>query len=255
MESGIFDIPAPLLTWADLALGHALPDGARLAFWAVLAGAASMGLYWLASPQQKLELVRQNATRARRAMAAYDGAFAGLWPIMGRSLSASLRHLGLTLGPAVLGSLPVLILMGWMAGHYGYELPATGERVQVYGQPADRVLNWPQGARVEGNGPWTLAWPATDQPVSVTDTTGEAMLTLPLSLPVPVIHKRAWWNFFFANPLGSLPDDAPVDLIGVDLPTRVFFPFGPGWMRGWEAPFILIVLIASVAVKIAFRIR
>jgi hypothetical protein len=255
METGLFDIPAPLLTWADMALGHALPDGVRLALWAALAGAASMGLYWLTSPQRKLETARNDAAQARRTLAAYDGAFEGLWPIVGRSLSASFRHLGLALGPAMLGSLPVLILMGWMAGHYGYELPAAGEPVRIYGEPADRTLNWPEGAKVYGDGPWTLTWPAAGQAVSVTDTAGQAMLTLPLSRPVPVIHKRAWWNVFFANPLGSLPDDASVDLIGVDLRSRVFLPFGPGWMRGWEAPFILIVLFASVAVKLLFRIR
>ncbi len=255
METGIFDIPAPLLTWADLALGHVLPVSARLVLWAALAGAASMGLYRLVSPQGKLQQAKQDVAAARRALAAYDGAFEGIWPVMGRSLSTSFRHLGLALGPALLGSLPVLVLMGWMAGHYGYELPAAGERVRIHGEPADRTLAWTDGAEVEGEGPWTLSWPPPDRAVDLTDGAGRTMLTLPLRQPVPVIHKRAWWNVFFANPLGSLPADAPVDLIGVELQARVFLPFGPGWMRGWEVPFILAVLAASVAVKIAFRIR
>jgi hypothetical protein len=255
METGIFDIPAPLLTWADVALGHVLPDRARLVLWAVLAGTASMALYWLVSPQRKLESARRATAEARQALAAYDGAFDGIWPIMGRSLSTSFRHLGLALGPALVGSLPVLVLMGWMAGHYGYELPAAGEKVRVYGEPADRALVWPDGIRVDGEGPWTLSWPGADQAVRLTDASGQTMLTLPLSRPVPVIHKRAWWNMFFANPLGSLPENAPVDLIGVEMRTKIFLPFGPGWMRGWEAPFILAVLLASVTVKILFRIR
>lgn len=255
METGIFDIPAPLLTWADAALGHVLPEEARLVLWAVLAGAASMGLYWLASPQRKLEQAKQDVARARSALAAYDGALGGIWPIMGRSLSTSFRHLGLALGPALVGSLPVLVLMGWMAGHYGYELPAAGEQIRVYGEPADPALAWPDGIRVDGEGPWTLAWPEPDQAVNLTDASGRVMLTLPLSQPVPVIHKRVWWNMFFANPLGSLPEDAPVDLIGVELRTKVFLPFGPGWMQGWEVLFIVAVLVASVAMKILFRIR
>jgi hypothetical protein len=255
METGIFDIPAPLLTWADLALGHVLPVSARLVLWAVLAGATSMALYWLVSPQAKLEQAKQDVAAARRALAAYDGAFEGIWPVMGRSLSTSFRHLGLALGPALLGSLPVLVLMGWMAGHYGYELPAAGEPVRIYGEPADRALAWTDGARVEGEGPWTVSWPAPDQAIGVADGTGRTILTLPLPRPVPAIHKRAWWNMFFANPLGSLPDDAPVELIGIELRPQVFLPFGPGWMRGWEVPFILAVLTASVAVKILFRIR
>ncbi len=255
METGIFDIPAPLLTVADLALEHVLPDSARLVLWAVLAGTASMGLYWLASPQRKLEAARRESAQARHDMAAYDGAFAGIWPLMGRSLATSFRHLGLALGPALLGSLPVLVLMGWMAGHYSYDLPRVGDPVRIYGEPADRGLAWPEHARIAGDGPWTLTWPPADQTIQLTDDAGQPLLTLPLPRPVPVIHKRVWWNVFYANPLGSLPDDAPVDLVAVGLPPKVFLPFGPGWMRGWETPFILVVLVASIAVKILFRIR
>ncbi len=255
METGIFDIPAPLLSSADLALAHLLTDWARLVLWGVIAGALSMALYWLASPQRKLETARRDAAEARQALAAYDGAFTGIWALMGRSLSTSLRNLGLALGPALVGSLPVLVTMGWLAGNYGYELPQTGEPVRVYGEPTGRALAWPGTAPVSGDGPWTLLWPAADRTVEVTDISGQPMLTLPLARPVPVIHKRLWWNIFFANPLGSLPDDAPVDLIGVELRPKEFLSFGPGWMRGWEAPFILVVLAASVAVKLLFRIR
>lgn len=254
METGIFDIPSPLLTWIDLTLADVLPAGARLVVWGVIAGAASMGLYWLISPQQKLARIKQDVAEARQALAAYDGAFDGVWPLIGRSLSTSFRHLGLALGPALLGSLPVLVLMGWMAGYYGYELPAPGDSVKVATEPAGRVLAQSDGQTVGGKGPWNLSWPTRERPVALTDGLGRTLLTLPVLRPVPVIHKRAWWNLFFANPLGSLPDDAPVDRIDIGLRSRVFVPFGPGWMRGWEAPFIFIVLIASVAVKFLFRI-
>ena len=256
METGIFDIPAPLLTWVDLALGVLLPDSVRLIVWGIVAGAASMGLYWLTSPQQKLEQAKQDAAAARQALAAYDGEFEGIWPIMGRSLSTSFRHLGLAVGPALLGSLPVLVLMGWMAGNYGYEMPDTGQQVRMEGQPADVTLAWlDDGARVNSSDAWTVTWPTADTPRNLVDAAGNTLITIPLSQPVPVIHKRAWWNIFFANPLGSLPEDAPVDLIGIELRPKSFLPFGPGWMQGWEASFILVVLVASVAVKILFRIR
>ncbi|UCH73190.1 MAG: hypothetical protein JSU82_12605 [Rhodospirillales bacterium] len=255
MEIGIFDFPAPLLSWADRALDPALPDGARLVLWAVLAGATSMGLYWLSSPQGKLNTAKRDATAARRALADYDGDFDGLWPLMGRSLATSFRHLGLALGPALLGSLPVLMLMGWMAGQYGFDLPAAGEPVRIQAEPSDVDLQWTDRASLADTNPWVLIWPEPGEPASLTDVAGRPLLTLPLTHPVPVIHKRAWWNLFFANPLGTLPPDAPVDLIDIGLRPRVFLPFGPSWLRSWEAPFILVVLIASMAVKILFRIR
>ena len=89
----------------------------------------------------------------------------------------------------------------------------------------------------------------------LTAGSGETMLSLPLTHPVPIRHKRVWWNMLFANPLGSLPGDAPVEAVEIGLEAITFMPFGPGWMRGWEALFILVVLVASVAIKIIFRIR
>lgn len=255
METGLFDLPAPLLTWADRALAPTVPDGVRLVLWAVLAGAASMGFYWLLSPQAKLQRARQQVAEARQALATYDGDFRGLWPVMRRSLSTSFRHFGLALGPALLGSVPVLVLMGWMAGQYGYDLPAVGEPVRVHAEPTQPGLHWSDGTPVAGNDPWILVWPEPTQAVHLTNAAGRSLLTLPLTRPVPVIHKPVWWNLFFANPLGALPQDAPVDLIRIDLRPRVFLPYGPGWMQGWEAPFILVVLIASITVKILFRIR
>jgi len=256
METGIFDIPAPLLTWVDLALAALLPDSVRLVFWGIAAGVASMGLYWLTSPQEKLRQAKHDAVAARQALAAYDGEFEGIWPVMGRSLSTSFRHLGLALGPALLGSLPVLVLMGWMAGNYGYELPDAGRQVRMQAQPAGITLAWSEdGARVNSSDAWTATWPTPDAPRSLVDAFGNTLVTIPLAQPVPVIHKRAWWNLFFANPLGSLPETAPVDLIGIELPVKTFLPFGPGWMQGWEASFILVVLVASIAVKFLFRIR
>ena len=100
-----------------------------------------------------------------------------------------------------------------------------------------------------------MTWPAEGETLLLTDAAGNTLLSLPLTHPVPVRHKRAWWNTLFANPLGSLPGDAPAEAIEIGLEAKGFVPFGPGWMQGWEALFILLVLVASVAIKIIFRIR
>jgi hypothetical protein len=44
METGVFDLPAPLFSLIDGALAGFLPDTVRLIFWGMAAGAASMGL-------------------------------------------------------------------------------------------------------------------------------------------------------------------------------------------------------------------
>ena len=255
METGIFDIPAPLFGSIDAALAGFLPDSVRLIFWGIAAGAGSMGLYWLTSPQKKLEQAKIDSVAARKALSAYEGDFDGIFPLMVRSLSTSIRHFGLALGPALLGALPVIFLMVWMAGSYGYRMPEAGTDVTVTTIGRSATLAWTDGTQTETENSWTVSWPAAGETLSLTDTAGDVLLSLPLSHPVPVRHKHVWWNILFANPLGSLPDDAPAEAVEIGLEAKLFMPFGPGWMRGWEAPFILVVLVASVAIKIMFRIR
>ena len=255
METGLLDIPAPLLDLVDDALAGVLPDTFRLILWGLVAGAGSMGLYWLTSPQKKLEQAKQDSFAARNALAAYEGDFDGIFPLMTRSLSTSFRHLGLAIGPALLGSLPVIFLMVWMSGSYSYRLPDTGAQITVttFGQTAP--LAWSDGALSDPDEPGTVNWPVKGESLTLSAPNGDILLTLPLGHPVPVKHKYAWWNALFANPLGSLPDDAPVDAVEIELEAKIFLPFGPGWMQGWEALFILVVLVASVAIKLIFRIR
>ena len=255
METGIFDIPAPLLGLIDTALAGFLPNTVRLIIWGIAAGAGSMGLYWLTSPQRKLEQAKADSIAARNALSAYDGEFDGIFPLMLRALSTSFRHLGLALGPALLGSLPVIFLMVWMSGAYGYRMPEPGAAVNVTVVAQSAPLTWTDGTQAATDNGWTVAWPANGETLSLADTAGAALLTLPLPHAVPVKHKRAWWNMLFANPLGSLPDDAPAESVEIGLHAKVFVPFGPGWLQGWEALFILVVLVASVGIKVAFRIR
>jgi hypothetical protein len=255
METGIFDIPAPLFGLIDAALAGFLPETIRLIIWGLAAGAGSMGLYWLTSSQKKLEHAKQDSLAARKALAAYDGDFDGVFPLMTRSLSTSFRHFGLALGPALLGSLPVIFLMVWMSGSYGYRLPEAGEQVDVATVGQTAPLAWSDGMQVAADQGHSVAWPDRGDITALAAQDGVVLLTLPLEHPVPVKHKRVWWNMLFANPLGSLPDTAPVEVIEIGLEPQIFLPFGPGWMRGWEAPFILVVLIASVAIKLIFRIR
>jgi len=255
METGIFDLPAPLFSLIDAVLAGFLPDTLRLVLWGIAAGAGSMGLYWLTSPQKKLKQAKQDANAARQAMSSYDGNFDGIFPLMVRSLSTSMRHFGLALGPALLGSLPVLFLMVWMSGSYGYRMPEPGADVTVASVGQTAPLSWTDGTDIGTKTSWTVNWPPPGKTLSLTNAAGTSLLSLPLAHPVPVRHKRVWWNMLFANPLGSLPPDAPVEAIEIGLEAQVFVPFGPGWMQGWEALFIMVVLVASVAIKIIFRIR
>ena len=108
---GIFDIFSPFFSWFDAILEYALPPMARLVFWGIVASILTMWLYVLFSSQGKLSRIKTEAAETKKALNEYDGDFKGAWQLIRRTLSLSLKQIGLALGPTILASLPVLLCL------------------------------------------------------------------------------------------------------------------------------------------------
>jgi len=244
---GLFDLPAPLFTWADQMMGGFASPTLRLIVWGLIAAALSMGLYWLFSPQGKLSDIKIRALTARRDLNAFDGEFADAWPLMRSMLSLSFRQLAITTLPAVLASLPVLTLIVWLGTAYGYSLPQGEGTVMVETTPT-----------VEASGEIrTVANASFANPprLLVTGPSGDVISDISLTAPIPTIHKKQWWNALIGNPLGYLPADGDVEAIAFDLPENDYVGFGPGWLRPWYVLFFSILVIGSLAIKRFGRIE
>lgn len=252
---GVFDLPAPFLAWIDQSLLGSLPPVARLVAWGLIASALSMGLYRLISPQARIAALRDAALEARRKMAAYDGEFSGLGEVALASVALSCRHVGAVLWPAVLASLPVLCLLAWLSNAYSHRMPDPGAELAVGVEPADAAVVWDGIADPSPAGAAAIRWPADAAAVRLRDAEQRTLVELPLPAPIPVIHKRQWWNGLFGNPIGYLPADSGVDRVTFDLPPAVYIDVDPRWLGGWEMIFLSVLFIASVAIKLAFRIH
>jgi len=240
---GFLDIPAPLFTAINGALAS-LPLLAQLIIWAVVTAIVSMFLYWLCSAQDKVGKAKERAVSARKKMAAYDGhEFEEMWPLAKESLVSSGKHFFVVLGPALLSSLPALTLIIWVAGQFSFVMPAAGTTVNIQGNP------------VEAFSATAIDWPASDASVELKDTSGELLLELPLAAPVPIVHKRQWWNSLMGNPNGYLSDDASVSEVNFELTPINYLSFGPAWVRGWEFTYFVILILCSFGIKVAFRIH
>lgn len=250
---GIFDLPAPLLAMIDHALVAAgLPGWARLIVWSALSSAAAMSLYRVLSAQQRLADLKARTAAVRREMRAYDGDFAGLWPLLVRSIDLSARQVGRSLVPSVVGSVPVLLVVAWLGGAYAFALPEPGERVEVRITPANVATRW-QPARPAADVAGSVAWPRADR--GLVDAEGVHLLSLPLEHPVPVVHKRAWWNGLFGNPAGYLPETTAVELVEIGLPRERYLDIGPAPLGRWETIYFAALISLSLALKVAFRIQ
>jgi len=254
---GLFDLPAPLFGAIDQVLGVALPAIVRIILWGVLAGWLTMVVYRKLSRQDRIQQLKSEQKKQQKIIAGFDGEFEALFPVIRYTLALGMRQLGLSLGPALLATIPILFLVIWVAGKFGYEQPVVGTAITIGVDPEQSTtegLQWSVGTTVEETADgWILSWPSTERPATLSQD-GSVLVKLPAEHNIPVIHKYHWWNWLMANPIGYLPDDAAVEAIDIALPAQQFLSFGPGWMRGWMFSFFLTFLFSSLGFKFALKI-
>lgn len=265
---GILDLPAPLLSWIDGELGLVLGPSLRLAAWAVVGALLSMTIYRELTPQRRLALIEAATLRVRRRLDRHEGDIGEAMPVILRMLSLSLLRLRLVLLPAVVGGLPVIFLFVWASSTFNATLPSAPVAARAEPATFTAVVRPPSphavvaGPAVPSEAPLPApAAQAADRRgkpkphVIALDPGGQVVARVTLRAPVETIQKRSWWNILIGNPGGYLPADGPIDRIDLDLPRIVYLPFGPDWLRGWEAFFIGVMVLSSVGLKVALRIR
>jgi hypothetical protein len=251
---GLFDLPAPLFGVIDGVLAMALPPLLRLAIWGVLAGWVTMLVYRFFSDQEKIGALKALQKDRQKAIAEFDGEFAQLIPLIRQTLVLGFKQLGFTLGPALLATVPVLFIVIWVAGEFGYASPAAGSEVVVNVEPAGSDSRWSSATEVRANeNGWVIRWPSKGQSLTLSDSR-RPLLVLPLERNIPIIHKKRWWNVLMANPLGYLPEDGTADVIHIGLPEAVIIASGPAWIRGWMFSFFLVFVLSSIGFKFLLRL-
>lgn len=237
---GLFDLPAPFFDLVDGSLLAPLPPLLRLIIWAVAGAAVSLTLYRWLSPQRRIAAAKADALEARRRLNAHDGDLESALPLMRQSMKAALRHVGLVFPAALIASLPVLALLVWLDGAYGYQFPADRQAPSIAVEPQRFSAEW-QPADTGGQ-------------IALRDEAGAEVERLTLAEPIPRIEKRHWWNVLIGNPAGYLPDDSPIDEVSIGLPERQYLPIGPDWLRSWLTVALSALVIASLLIMRIARI-
>ena len=252
---GLFDLLAPILGAVDHVLETFVPGGLRLVGWGILSGWLTMLLYRRFSRQQAIAEMKAAQKQLQDRIASFEGEFSQLMPMVKRAFALGFRQLGLSIGPALLATIPILFIVAWVATNFVYEAPPAGADLDVKVEPVAGALSWSASAIAapEESG-WTIQWPAEGQTVTLSD--GDApVLSLSNDELHGVIHKRRGWNLLIGNPAGYLPPDQPTEVVRIDLPQTRYLPFGPDWMRGWMLVFFGAFLAASVAFKFLLKIE
>lgn len=232
-----------LFTAADAEFARALPAVVRLVIWATLGAVASLELYRLVAPQARLRGVKQSLRQAQLAVANFDGEFAEGSLLVRRMLRLALQRVWMVFPATLIASLPLLLLILWLAITFGssYPAPGTSVAVEAPGALTGRWIEADAGNRRPG--------------VQVSAPSGEVVARVNLDAPIPIIAKRRWWNIIIGNPAGYLPDDAPFDAVAIGLPRQEYLKSGPAWLRGWEAIFLPSLVLSALGYKFLRRIE
>ena len=260
-STGWLDVASPAFSRVDGLFSGFLPSTLRIILWGVLASLGSMLIYKWTSNQDRIAELKSQGLEIRRKLNAFDGELNELWPLLGRNLSLAGRQLGLTFVPAMIASLPVILILVWMSNAFDASFPKAGETVEVEAVPdaTHRVppLHWEGGEAAAGDmtGKWSVTWPDAGTQMQLVDSDGITLLTLPTEAPASTVHQKRWWNDLIGNPAGYLPSPGDIDAVTLGLPSEEFQPFGPWWLRSWITLFFTVVVIASLGLKFLWRLH
>lgn len=255
--TGLLDHLATATATLDDVLAHALPALARLLLWGLLAGIAGMAIYRRISPQSRLSEVRGELAAVQRQLAGYDGPLSGLPPLMGRQFRLALRQLGMSLGPAMAAGLPVLLLWPMLALRFDFALPPSGTPIAVRIEPATAAqgLRWMPGrTEPDAEGMAQLPWPADKAAIRLLDAQGRAAAILEAQAQ-DIITPPSRWDWLVRGPATPLPSAGPITALHVGLEARRFIPGVPSWLGGWETPFLVAVLVSSLACRWRWKLQ
>jgi hypothetical protein len=260
MTTGVLDLPAPLFDALDNAADYLrLPALLRILIYAGACAWIGMCLYRRFSDQPRLRALRAEIAAAQRALAQHDGGFAELGVLIRRSFSASMRQLGLTLLPALFGSLPILVVLPWLSNRFDFESPAAGAPVEICAWPtvAATELRWipATAAAAVGSGCWNISWPNPGESIALATTHAGVLHVFGPRPQSTTIGKHGMFDWLVANPDGYLPQDSPAARLSIDLRALEVSPIGPAWLRGWTFWYFAALVLVSLALKWRWRLR
>lgn len=246
----------PLFNAVDALLVPWLPVLLRVLLWGALTGVATLLLYAWVSDQAGLAVLKQRAKDLRREMLDPSLDRDAYMRLTKENLTTSFRLLRKSFGPAMISSIPVLIVLVWLSTYYSYERPPAGADVAVDFVPKNDAMQVsPADAFVKSGDGILLRIGAQPATVQFADAEGTVYEGAPDNPPTPVVHQRRWWNALLGNEAGYVRPNADVDEIHFGFPALNLFPSLPSWASTWELPFFVSLFVAALSIKIAFKIE
>jgi hypothetical protein len=252
MDSGLLGLPFPVYSAVDRVLSGGLGAAGRVVFWSLLSSAVVMFLYRLCSPQAKLKQFKLRMRAVQAQLLADPDDIRAVLRLSGENIQTAFARFLLTFVPTCIAIIPLLSVTSWINSQYGPASPEEGAVVQVQVHPEGPHVLSPAAA---GASLLTNAVAASSGSILLLDDAGAALLRIHEPVSSAFVARRTWWNVLLGNPMGYLPDDGVIEAVVFDFPRQELLPFGPDWMRRWEAIFFFCMALGSIALKVVLKVE
>lgn len=246
----------PFLNGIDSVLEGIMGPFGRVCFWGMISGVVGIALYGCVSNQARIRDYKANIQLLRGRLGRENLDANQALTLAFRNLQVSLGLLRVVTPSALLSTGPVIVVMLWSSTYYGYEKPLDGEQVKIISRPwvADIRIEMDGNKFSDSDGTFSIQCCA-DSGLALVAPDGLIYRGNPFRPPVPLVHKRQWWNLIIGNPAGYLEDDAAVAEVAFDVNPRKLSEGWPSWMSTWEFPFFGSLLVATLLLKYVYRLQ
>jgi hypothetical protein len=247
----------PILTIVDRWLSFILPwELVRICFWGLLCAALSMTLYTWLSDQKRVAELKGEAKKLRATIMDPEVEESEFRRMLRQNLLVSAQLLGKVFTPALLSSVPSLLVILWISTYQSFALPAPGSPVGVEVVPSSECLvAAPKDILTRNDDGLSITVSEEPRSIRLVKCGQLAYEGNPFVPPSPEIRRWAWWNVLWASEAGYVRSESGLEGIFFHFPRKEFLRGLHPYLISWEFPFFVTLLVASVALKFAFRIE
>jgi len=252
---GLLGIPFPLYGVVDRLMASVIGATGSILVWSLLCSAAVLFIYRHCSPQKKLRVIKDRMREIGGELNKNPDDLSLLLRLSGENIKIAFKRFLLTFLPTCVAVLPLLSLATWLNSHYGYQTPLPGEKVIATAMPVSTEIGAGWASMLTYGVTNTVEATEGVDALTLFGSDGTALAEVTFPPRGNVIAHKKWWNLLLGNPVGYLPVNSAPDAVLLDFDRREFIGFGPDWMRGWEAVFLVGMTVFSIGLKVAFKVE
>ena len=202
----------PMLEWLTSLLPSWMTGWAKLVLSGIISSVVTMLLYRALSDQNAIRRRKAEMKVLRQRLIAADDDINAVLELSRANLGHALALLGRVTGPAILSSLPVGVIVAWLAGFWTYAMPAPGTAVPMEIAPSGTAIEFTPSNLLTGDAAGSqLIWPEPRSALRV--ASGGQILwegKADLLTTTASVGQWRWWNAILGNPAGYLPSNGPL---------------------------------------------